>query len=104
MTSFWEQEHQHEIPRVMIGEVEIARGSRVRLCPRPGGDIMDLALAGKTAVVEGIEQDLEDNVHIAVTVEDDPGRDLGLARQPGHRFFFSLFEVEPLESAPEAER
>jgi len=32
------------------------------------------------------------------------GRDLGLARQPGHRFFFSLLEVEPLESAPEAER
>src|SRR5205085_3289679 len=26
----------------------------------------------------------------------DPGRDLGLARQPGHRFFFSLEEVEPL--------
>jgi hydrogenase maturation protease len=34
-----------------------------------------------------------------VVVEDDPGRDLGAARQPGHRFFFSPAEVEPLEEA-----
>jgi hypothetical protein len=100
---FWEEENAHQVPRVIVGDVEITRGSRVRLHPRPGGDIMDLALAGKVAVVEGIEQDLEDNIHVAVTVEDDPGRDLGEARQPGHRFFFSLLEVEPLGSAPEAE-
>jgi hypothetical protein len=31
----------------------------VRLRPRPGGDVFDLALAGRTGVVEGIEQDLE---------------------------------------------
>jgi len=29
-------------------------------------------------------------------VDDDPGRDLGFARQPGHRFFFSPEEVQPL--------
>jgi hypothetical protein len=57
---------------------------------------MDLALAGKVAVVEAIEQDFEDNVQVAVTIEDDPGRDLGEERQPGHRFFFSLPELEPL--------
>lgn len=96
MNSFWEQESAHVIPRVIVGDTEIAKGSRVRLCPRPGGDIMDIALAGKIAVVEGLEQDLEDNVLVAVTVEDDPGQDLGEARQPGHRFFFSLHEVEPL--------
>jgi hypothetical protein len=100
---FWEEEKAHQVPRVIVGDTEITRGSRVRLCPRPGGDIMDLALAGKVAVVEGIEQDLEDTIHLAVTVEDDPGRDLGEARQPGHRFFFSLFEVEPLGPAPEEE-
>jgi hydrogenase maturation protease len=32
-----------------------------------------------------------------VVVEDDPGRDLGLARQPGHRFFFSPSEVESID-------
>jgi hypothetical protein len=30
-----------------------------------------------------------------VVLDDDPGRDLGLLRQPGHRFFFRLEEVEP---------
>jgi hypothetical protein len=29
-------------------------------------------------------------------VDDDPGRDLGALRQPGHRFFFRPEEVEPL--------
>jgi hypothetical protein len=31
-----------------------------------------------------------------VVVDDDPGRDMGLMRQPGHRFFFSVEEVEPV--------
>ena len=84
-------------PRAVIDGVEITKGSRVRLHPRGGGDILDLALAGKEAYVEAIEQDFEDKVHVAVTVADDPGRDLGDERQPGHRFFFSLDEVEPLD-------
>jgi hypothetical protein len=56
---------------------------------------MDIALAGKTATIESIEQDLEGRVYLAVTVNDDPGRDLGELRQPGHRFFFLPDEVEP---------
>jgi hypothetical protein len=56
---------------------------------------MDLALAGKTAIVEAIEQDYDDQVQLAVVLDDDPGRDLGLLRQPGHRFFFRPEEVEP---------
>jgi hypothetical protein len=31
-----------------------------------------------------------------VVLDDDPGRDLGALRQPGHRFFFSPEEVVPL--------
>ena len=38
--------------------------------------------------VESIEQDYEGRVYLAVTVDDDPGKDLGALRQPGHRFFF----------------
>lgn len=82
---------------VVIDGVELTKGSRVRICPRPGGDVMDLVLAGKVAFVEAIEQDVEGAIHVAVTIEDDPGRDLGDARQPGHRFFFALDEVEPLD-------
>jgi hypothetical protein len=81
---------------IEIGGIAIARGSRVRLRPHPGGDVFDLALTGKVALVESIEQDYDDRIHLAVTIDDDPGRDLGLERQPGHRFFFAPEEVEPL--------
>ncbi len=100
MDAFWEMENAL-LPRVIVDGVEVVQGSRVRLHPRPGGDILDLALAEKVAIVESIQQDFEDKVHIAVIIEDDPGRDLGEARQPGHRFFFSISEVEPLDAPPE---
>jgi hypothetical protein len=79
-----------------IGAAEVRPGDRVVLRPRGRADILDLALAGKTATVESIEQDYEGRAYLAVTVDDDPGRDLGLLRQPGHRFFFGPEEVEPL--------
>lgn len=73
---------------------DLRPGTRVRLRPRAGGDAMDLILAGKTAVIESIEQDYEGGIHVAVVLDEDPGRDLGLMRQPGHRFFYSPAEVE----------
>ena len=79
-----------------VGGVVLRQGDRVRLRPRAGGDILDLALAGRMATIESIEQDIENRVYLAVTVDDDPGRDLGVQRQPGHRFFFTPEEVEPL--------
>jgi hypothetical protein len=75
---------------------DLKPGDQVRLCPRKGGDVFDLALAGKTATIESIEQDYESKIHLAVVIDDDPGKEFGLMRQPGHRFFFSLEEVEPL--------
>src|SRR5260370_39862181 len=81
---------------VHVGAAEIRQGDRVRLCPRGRADILDLALAGMTATVEAIEQDYEGRVYLAVTVDDDPGRDLGALRQPGHRFFFRPDEGDPL--------
>jgi hypothetical protein len=86
---------------VQSNGVALKTGDRVRLRPRPGGDIFDLALAGQIAVIEAIEQDYDNRVHLAVVLEDDPGRDLGMLRQPGHRFFFSPEEVEPLAHADE---
>jgi len=75
-------------------KLEFREGDRVRLRPRKQADIFDIALNGKIAIVESVERDFEDRVHLAVTVEDDPGRDFGVARQIGHRFFFSPEEVE----------
>jgi hypothetical protein len=57
---------------------------------------MDLALAGQVAEIESIEVDYEERIHLAVVLDDDPGKDLGALRQPGHRFFFSPDEVEPV--------
>jgi len=97
--SYWEELERPGPDAVTVDGVELRARSRVRLRPRAGGDVMDLALAGRTAVVEGIDQDLDGNVKLAVAVDDDPGRDLGLRRQPGHRFFFAPDEVEPLLDA-----
>jgi hypothetical protein len=68
----------------------------VRLRPKARADIFDLALSGRSATVRAVERDFEDRVHLSVTVDDDPGADLGLAGWPGHRFFFFLDEVERL--------
>jgi hypothetical protein len=55
-----------------------------------------MALAGKLATIEAIEEDFDGRIHLALVLEDDPGRDLGMMRQPGHRFFFAPEEVEPV--------
>jgi hydrogenase maturation protease len=89
-------EDKKPVEELCIDGTMVKQGSHVRLRPKPRGDIMDIALAGKTAVIEGIEQDYEGKIHVCVVVDDDPGRDIGLMRQPGHRFFFDAEEVEPL--------
>lgn len=86
---------------VTLDGVKVGRGSRVVLRPRPGADILDQAIAGRVAVVDRVDEDMEGSLQLAVVVEDDPGRDLGELRQPGHRFFFSPDEVEPLAGQPE---
>jgi hypothetical protein len=89
-------EEKTRLDHVQVLGVDLKQGDRVRLRPRAGGDILDLALAGKVATIESIEQDYENKIYLAVILDDDPGRDLGLLRQPGHRFFFTPEEVEPL--------
>ena len=94
--SYWEELERPGPDAVTVDGVELRARSRVRLKPRAGGDVFHLALAGRTAVIEGIDQDLEGNVKLAVAVDDDPGRDLGTAKMVGHRFFFLTDEVEPM--------
>jgi hydrogenase maturation protease len=79
---------------VTVDGTEVRCGSRVRLRPRRGADVFDIALAGRLARVEAIEEDTEGSLHLVVSVDDDPGRDVGGAL--AHRFFFSPDEVEPL--------
>jgi hydrogenase maturation protease len=96
-------EAKKPLDELRILDAEVRVGTRVRLHPRAGGDIMDIALAGKTAIIESIEQDYDGKVHVCVVIDEDPGRDIGLMRQPGHRFFFDPDEVEPLPQGDDAD-
>jgi hydrogenase maturation protease len=89
-------EAKSPLKTLRIGEADVKVGDRVRLRPGKRADIFDMALAGKTAVIESIEQDYEGKFHVCVVADDDPGRDIGMMRQPGHRFFFFPEEVEPI--------
>ncbi|MEX0745237.1 MAG: hypothetical protein WD118_06510 [Phycisphaeraceae bacterium] len=76
-------------------------GDRVRLQPHAGADAMDVIFAGMHATVETVEYDREGQCHITVTIDEDPGRDLGKAGKPGHRFFFRPGELQKLERPSE---
>lgn len=91
-------EERPKVERVWVRDVEIRPGARVRLRPQRRADILDIALDGRSATVDTIEQDFEGQVYVAVTVDDDPGKDLGALRKPAHRFFFRPDEVEPLDT------
>jgi hypothetical protein len=95
-------EDKPSLESVEVNGVAFKRGDRVRLCPSMNGDILDVVLAGRLAVVESIEQDYEGKIQLAVVLDDDPGKDLGFLRQPGHRFFFSPEEVQPPEQSEAA--
>jgi hydrogenase maturation protease len=62
-------------------------GARVRLRPKAGRDVWDTMLAGRTAVVERLETDMEGNPYVSVMLDDDPAR---------QKFFFAPEELEPL--------
>lgn len=94
-----EMEERPRLERIAIEGGELRVGDRVRLRPLGRADIFDIALDGKAARIASIEQDYENRIQIAVTVDDDPGNDFGLEGKPGHRFFFGVDEVEPLDAS-----
>jgi hypothetical protein len=89
-------EDKPAIDHVTVNGVEFRIGDRIRLRPHKGADILDVALAGKIGIIESLEQDYEGGIQVAAVLEDDPGRDLGMLRQPGHRFFFRVEEIEAI--------
>jgi hydrogenase maturation protease len=96
----WEELERRGPDFVAVRGVPVRAGSAVRLAPRQtGSDIFEVALAGRTAIVHEVLEDYEGRIQLAVTVDQDPGQDLGRLRRPGHRFFFDPEEVEPIEQA-----
>lgn len=82
----------------LIGGRVAQVGDEVRLHPSARADAFDMLLAGKTARIEDIRQDVEDRVYLVVALDDDPGREQEDERVlPGHRFYFFPDEVELLD-------
>ncbi|MFF8195801.1 hypothetical protein ACF05L_34190 [Streptomyces bobili] len=82
--------------RVVVDGRSVGSGSRVEL--RPGlrrTDAQDIFLRGRTAKVEAVLHDVDGGVHLAVTVEGDPGADI--RREQGRFLYFQPDEVTPLE-------
>lgn len=87
-----------ERDEVLVDGRAVAAGSRVLLRPgRRRTDAQDLFLEGRTGVVEAVLHDVDGSVHLAVTVEDDPGADLWRAQ--GRFRYFQPDEVTPLEES-----
>jgi hypothetical protein len=79
-------------PEASVGGVTFRRGSKVVLRPDPDRDVYDRMLHGRTATVERIYVDFDERVHLAVSIDDDPGRDL--MRDSGRYHYFRPEEVE----------
>lgn len=71
-------------------------GTRVRLHPRSRADAFDVLLGGMEATVQSIEHTVDGRELVCVTIDRDPGRDLGEQGLPGHRFYFQRDEMEVL--------
>ena len=91
--------NDRRLDQALVDGVVLRPGDRVKIKPKARADIMDIALTGKIAAIEAIEQDAEGRIHFALVLDDDPGKDLGYMRQPGHRFFYTIDEVEPVPEA-----
>jgi len=83
-----------ETDTVTINGVAVGKGSRVLLRPGRRADAHDMFLVNRTAVVQAVLCDVDDQWHLAVTVEDDEGADLYAAH--GRYRYFGTDEVEPL--------
>ena len=79
----------------MVGDVPVAKGSQVVLRPGRGGDIQDRFLDGMRATVQAVVHDVDGRVHVAVSVDGDPGAEMQLAH--GRFRYFRPDELEALQ-------
>jgi hypothetical protein len=82
---------------VVIKDVEISKGSRVRLAPSHRADVHDMFLGGLTATVAGVFHDVDGGFHVAVTVDGDPATEL--YEFQGRFYYFHPDEIDPLTEA-----
>lgn len=89
-----------------IAGQRVAQGSRVRLAPGAGNsgnrrtDAQDMFLVDRLATVQKVLHDVDGGQYLAVTVDDDPGKDLHAAH--GRFRYFAPNEVVPLPARGDA--
>jgi hypothetical protein len=84
---------------VTIGGIPVSKGSHVWLRPSRRADTMEMFLAGRPALVEGVYRDVDDEAYVAVSLE---GADIGDPQTPYGRFlYFYPDEIEPLDVVAE---
>jgi hypothetical protein len=79
---------------IEVGGRTFVRGGHVVLRPAPGRNAQDHLIEGRTATIERILVDYDDQVHLCVTVDDDPGQDI--MRDIGRYLYFKPAEVEEI--------
>jgi hypothetical protein len=92
-----------ETDHVVVAGVRVASGSRVIM--RPGirrADAQDLFLAGRAATVQAVLHDVDGDVHLAVSPDQDPAAEL--QRSHGRFLYFAPDEVEPIGPEDAVER
>ncbi len=93
---------QPETDVVMVGDVAVSKGSRVRLRPTRRADAQDLFYSGRTARVTAVLSDVDGGSHVAVVVDDDPAAELH--DWYGRYLYYAPDELEPLPAAAPDER
>jgi hypothetical protein len=82
--------------RIEFNGAVYEKGDKVRLKPdEDGADIADSLLKGKVATIETIYLDYEDQAHLAVTIDEDPARDM--KQDMGLYMYYKPAEVELVE-------
>jgi hypothetical protein len=84
-----------DIGTVRIGECDVGKGSRVRISPKRRADAHDVFLKGRHGKVAGVFEDVDGQIYVAVTLEDDPSGELN--EWYGRYYYFDSTEVEPLD-------
>jgi hypothetical protein len=77
---------------VVVDGRTFSRGGHVVLRPEANRNAQDHLLDGRSATIERIYIDYDDQVHLCVTVDDDPGQDI--MRDIGRYLYFKPTEVE----------
>ena len=80
---------------LLIGGAVVTAGTKVRLHPSRRADAQDMFLADMDATVLGVFTDVDDEVLVSVTVDDDPAAELFAAQRRGYFFHPDELEVRP---------